>query len=462
MKQNLSFVLIRLIGLSMLILAFVSVASASWKEQVLYSFQGGNDGEVPAGAVVFDKRGNLYGTTVGGGADNCAPIAACGTVFELSPPAKKGDPWTETVLYVFKGKVYNDGDTPGGGLVLDAAGNLYGATEYGGAGDCVLLGTKAGCGTVFEMSPPVQKGGAWTETILYSFQSGKDGYVPQGNLTFDKSGNLYGATYFGGGKGNTCNPYFQYCGTVFKLSPPKQKGGQWTEKVLHSFGSGNDGANPNGGLLFDSKGAIYGTTWAGGSSSNPDCKTNIDVGCGTIFKLSPPKTKGGKWSEKLLYSFQGPSKDGAGPDGGLIFDAKHALYGTTVGGGSQGDGIVFQLLAAKGGSWLETSLHTFSNANDGSAPMAGLFLDKAGNLFGTAALGDTYGGGTVFELKPATGGSWTFAVLHEFTGAPDGSYPASRLVAGKGGNLYGTTEQSGNTGQNCGNYGCGTVFEVSP
>jgi hypothetical protein len=254
----------------LLLLASLAISppalSASWKERVLYSFQGGlTDGSTPAGGVMFDKAGNLYGATTGGGPDSCAPIVnECGLVFELSPPAKSGDPWTETLIYQFKGKGFNDASAPAGGVLVDAGGNVYGTTAYGGSGDCVLLGTKAGCGTVFELSPPAQKGGAWTETILYSFKSGKDGYFPQGDLTFDAKGNLYGATLFGGGKGTTCNPYYQYCGTVFELSPPKTKGSKWTERVLHSFAGGTDGATPNGGLVLDGEGAVYGTTSSGG------------------------------------------------------------------------------------------------------------------------------------------------------------------------------------------------------
>ncbi len=287
------------------LLAFVCHASAaSWKEKVLYSFQGGtNDGFDPAGGVVFDKAGNLYGATTGWGSDSCGPIAnECGLVFELSPPTKKGDPWTETILYEFKGEDSNDASGPAGGVALDAAGNVYGTTAYGGTGDCVLLGTKAGCGTVYELSPPAKKGDPWTETLLYSFKSGNDGYFPWGNLTWDAKGNLYGATQFGGGKGNTCNPYFQYCGTVFKLSRPKQKSGKWTEQVLHSFGGGSDGASPNGGLILDSQGAVYGTTFTGG---NQGC--NPQPGCGTVFKLARA-AKGGHGGKGCCMSSEVASK----------------------------------------------------------------------------------------------------------------------------------------------------------
>ncbi len=153
------------VNLLMTVLSLTLFASAEGKEKVLYSFQGGpNDGEYPAGGVVFDKAGNLYGATTDGGGE--CPPAQCGTVFQLAPPAQKGDPWTETVLYIFKGNGSGDGNTPAGSVIMDAAGNLYGTTGYGGTGNCVLLGTKVGCGTVYELSPTTQKGGAWTETVL--------------------------------------------------------------------------------------------------------------------------------------------------------------------------------------------------------------------------------------------------------------------------------------------------------
>jgi hypothetical protein len=161
------------------ILALVSMASAEWKEKVLYSFQGGTtDGASPAGGVVFDKAGKLYGATTDGGGE--CPPAQCGIVFQLAPPAKKGDPWTETVLHVFKGNAAGDGNTPVGSVIIDSSGNLYGTTGYGGTGTCELLGEKVGCGTVYELSPPAEKGGAWTETVLYSFPTAKLWLRPNG------------------------------------------------------------------------------------------------------------------------------------------------------------------------------------------------------------------------------------------------------------------------------------------
>jgi uncharacterized repeat protein (TIGR03803 family) len=433
-------------------------ASAEWKEKVLYSFQGGaNDGYVPAGGVVFDPQGNLYGATTDGGPQTCKPIGgACGTVFQLTPPAQKGGSWTETLIYQFQGKGSNDASVPNGGLIRDAAGNLYGVTAYGGTGNCLLLGVQAGCGTVYELSPPKQKGGAWTETILYSFPTAKQGYFPNGDLVFDSARNLYGATAFGGGKGTTCDMFYGgQCGVVFKLSPPKTKGGQWTEKVLHSFASGNDGANPNGGLVLNNSGVVYGTTYAGGNEGG-ECGSG---GCGTVFKLSPPSMKGRSWTEEVLDRFNPVNSGAAQPAAGVTVRSG-ILYGTTVGGGNSGSGTIFQLAQRSNGKWIESVLYRFQDRADGSEPRGGVVFDSKGNLYGTATGGGTVGGGTIFRLQPS-GRSWSFTSLYDFTGAPDGSYPSGNLTFDKSGDLYGTTQQSGNV-QACGNYGCGTVFEVWP
>jgi hypothetical protein len=210
-----------LLGLFVVILALGKSASAEWKEKVLYSFQGGaNDGALPAGGVVFDEAGNLYGATDQG--LGLCPPGHCGSVFKLKPPAEKGEPWTENVLHAFTGVSNGDGGSPASGLVIDSAGNLYGTTAYGGTGDCVLLGTKVGCGIVYEMTPPKQKGESWTETVLYSFPTAKQGYVPVGNLVFDSAGNLYGATMFGGTRGTTCNIYYGgECGVVMPAACPR-------------------------------------------------------------------------------------------------------------------------------------------------------------------------------------------------------------------------------------------------
>ena len=441
------------------ILSLADNASAEWKEKVLYSFQGGNDGALPAGGVVFDKQGNLYGATSDGGAAND------GTVFELIAPARPGGAWTESVLYIFRG--YNsgaDGASPEGGLVIDKAGNLYGTTGYGGNGLCPLLGSPTGCGTGYEISPPTAESATWTETILYNFQGGKDGQFPIGDLTFDSAGNLYGATSFGGGYGSCDSPYYQHCGTIFELSPPKKNGGKWKEKVLYSFKNGKDGANPNGGLTFDEAGTLYGSTGWGGFTGNDCAGGNGFVGCGTIFQLTPPNKRGGPWQEKALYLFKGRPSDGVRPNGNLTFGTNGLLYGTTLGGGEAEEGIVFSLEEVnRKVRWVEAILYTFQGGDNSALPMAGVGFNSSGDLYGTASLGGSAGGGALYELERPLrdGGAWNYTTRYLFRGAPDGASPASKVVFDKEDNLYGTTEQGG-TGQNCGTAGCGSVFEVSP
>jgi len=453
---------IRLLCLFVVILALGTPASAEWKEKVLYSFQGGSDGATPAGGVVFDKEGNLYGAT-GDGGSSC-PSPGCGTVFQLAPPTTNGDPWTETVLYGFHG---NDGSRPTGGVILDQQGNLYGVTAYGGTGTCLLLGYNVGCGLVYELSPPAQKGGAWTETVLYSFQNASDGQEPNGNLVFDNAGNLYGATTFGGGKGTSCDPFYQYCGMVFKLSPPNHKSGKWTEQKLHSFAGvvngqqSGDGANPNGGLVLDSKGAVYGTTYYGGNNQKGSCQGGSwGTGCGMVFKLTPPKRAGGRWTEKVVHQFNG--RDGSNSAAGVVLDANGNLYGTTYFGPPHGYGLIFELKKPSGKvhSWTEMVLHPFSGGNDGANPAASLVFDNHGGLYGTASVdggGAQYG--TVLQLL-RKGQAWAANVLYAFPGAPNGRIPTTSLIFDEDGSLYGTTTEGGNGA--CSYFGCGTVFEVSP
>jgi hypothetical protein len=316
-----------------------------------------------------------------------------------------------------------------------------------------------GCGTVFELSPPEEKGGAWTETVLYSFPTAKQGYAPWGDLVFDKAGNLYGATIFGGGYGTTCDGFYQYCGAVFELSPPETKGGKWTEKVLHGFRGGTDGANPNGGLVLDNQGAIYGTTYSGG---NQNCKQSGYIGCGTAFELSPPTRKGTSWAETVLHRFNSSSSDGGNPMAGMRFDTGGRLYGTTLNGVS--GGIVFSLEPKGTHEWKETVLYGFNENNGPFDPECSLIFDHGGNIYGTTYVGN--GGslqGSVFRLRPPSNKAqrWTLRILHGFLGPPDGDFPAASLVFDANGDLYSTT-QAGGTGTGCGHGGCGTVFQVSP
>ncbi|HTZ95788.1 MAG TPA: choice-of-anchor tandem repeat GloVer-containing protein [Terriglobales bacterium] len=450
---------------SLIALALAPAASAQWNEEVLYSFQGIPDGIGPIGRIVYDKQGNLYGATIDGGAVNCYGPGQCGTVYKLSPPSKYGDPWTETVLHVFQGLQAGDGATPEGGLVMDAVGNLYGTTGYDGTGQCTLFGAVIGCGTVYEMSPPSQPGGAWTEAVIYSFQGGKDGYVPSGDLVFDQAGNLYGVTLWGGGRGTTCDGlYGGNCGTVFELSPPKQKGGAWTEKVLYSFaGTGSwslvgDGGQPNGGLVFDDQGNLYGTTQFGGHTGGV-CRGG--PGCGIVFELVAPRQNGGQWTEKLLHAFQGQPNDGGGPFGDLVL-ADGALYGATNGGGTYENGTVFQLLPTNNGVWAENLLHIFTGG-PGNYSFSPLVYGSDGTLYGASGGGDVGNGGAIYQLQPPAqqGGLWTYSVNYTFPPLGSGNAYDPDILEVSGQGMIGSS-LGGGTGQACGEGGCGTVFGIKP
>jgi hypothetical protein len=378
-------------------------------------------------------------------------------VYQLT---RQSGTWNETILHTFQGHWHKDGASPFGGLTVDSTNNLYGTTAYGGTGGCLLLGGPVGCGTVYEMSPPQAKGGAWTYTVLYSFKGGKDGYLPMGNLVFDANGNLYGATYYGGGYGICDQGIYPYCGTIFELSPPKARGDAWTEKVLYSFKSGTDGADPNGNLVFDKKGGLYGTTFFGG---NQGCPQDGGVGCGTVFKLSPPATEGHGWGYEVLYRFNnGPQSvqgDGVNPAAGVVLGKDGVIYGTTERGVTY-DGTLFALSppARRSKQWRETILHYFGIGFDAVFPGA-IAFDSAGNLCG-AAPGGSHFRGAIYRLRLSKkGDSSNYAILYSFLGSPDGYQPDSGIIFDSAGNYYGTT-QLGGTGS-CQN-GCGAVFEFTP
>jgi uncharacterized protein YceK len=309
-----------------------AAGQTQWTETVLYSFTGGSDGGHP-GAVIFDSKGALYGTADSGGGGS-------GAVFKLRPPAAGQTQWTETVLYSFTGG--SDGSNPRA-VIFDSKGALYGTTfNGGGTGSCSGPNgmVQPGCGTVFKLTPPATGHTQWTEIVLYSFTGGSDGGNPSG-VILDSKGALYGTTLNSGG-GTGCSVAFgQGCGTVFKLTPPAAGQTQWTLTVLHTFTGGSDGGNPFAGLIFDSKGALYGTTANNGASDGSGCN-NVPYGCGTVFKLTPPAAGHTQWTKTVLHSFTGGS-DGSFPSAGLIFDSKGGLYGTTRNGGPSGDGTVFKL-----------------------------------------------------------------------------------------------------------------------
>jgi uncharacterized repeat protein (TIGR03803 family) len=336
-----------------------------------------------------------------------------GTAFELSRTATGG--WQETVLHSF-GAFKFDATYPYSDLVFDAAGNLYSTSCGGGV---------YGYGTAFELSPTT--GDAWKMTVLHSFNN-TDGNCPWAPLIFDAAGNLYGTTRYGATNND---------GVAFELTPTA--GGSWSETELYQF-TGSNGANPVGALIFDAAGNLYGTTQTGGS-----------IGAGTAFELTP--SGGGAWTEKILYNF-GSGSDGSYVfTGGLIFDPAGNLYGTTYLGGTCGAGTVFELTPIAGGNWSEAVLHDFGCSDDGVYTQTGVIRDAVGNLYGTADLGGAYGAGMVFELTPSASGSWTEKVLINFD-TTDGYAPEGSLVFDPAGNIYSTAGTGGHSGDD------GTIFEL--
>jgi len=346
----------------------VPSSDGTWTENVLHSFSHtSNDGWQPEAGLALDKDGNLYGTTLYGGA-YCTDQGGCGSVFELSPGSN--GTWTEKLLHSFCARSRcADGNFPYGGVILDAAGNLYGTTSSGG---------EHNGGTVFAMTHS-KKG--WTENVLYSFAAFRgDGSQPRAELIFDRSGNLYGTTYAGGAS---------HYGTVFELTPGAK--GTWKESVLYSFtGSGADGANPWSALVMDAAGDLYGTTLFGGCS---------DYGCGTVFEMV--MRKNGTRTEKVLFDLCTTSTcpGGSYPRGGVVLDSKNNLYGTTTEGGAYYYGTAFELTSDREGNWSETVLHSFpSSETDGFTPESALVLGGDGKVYGTTASCED-GNGSVFEIS---------------------------------------------------------------
>ncbi len=357
-------------------------------ETVLYSFKGGSDGVYPTSSLVMDSKGNLYGTTLGGGVPGGYGFGM-GTAFKIDASGN------ETVVYAFQGG--NDGMLPQAGLITDAAGNLYGTTVVGGP---------SGNGTVFKIDTSNQN----TESVLYSFPSSDmnwtGGAFPYGGLVTDSAGNLYGTTSVGGTQG---------LGTVFKIDA------SGTESVLYSFKGGNDGRVPQASLIVDSSGSLYGTTYDGGSS------LNNGSGFGTVFKID---TSG---AESVLYSFKGGT-DGAYLYSGLVMDSAGNLYGTTYEGGSSlnngyGFGTVFKIDT----SHNESVLYSFTGSDDGANPVAGLILDPSGNLYGTASNGDPSNHGTVFKIAMSVPFSQFSAKLDITAGPPPGFQLKALFTQGSGG-----------------------------
>jgi uncharacterized repeat protein (TIGR03803 family) len=365
--------------------------------RILYSFGASpSDGRNPQAGLIMDNAGNLYGTTYGGGA------IGAGTIFKISPDG------TQTILHSFSGSPV-DSVNPVGPLTMDGAGNLYGTTNGGGTTDL---------GTVFKLNVD------GTHTVLHRFAGGPaDGSYPSGGLVLDSTGNLFGTTSGGGAAGN---------GTVFRISATG------SASVVHSFvGGGTDGRIPRSGLMMDGAGNLYGTTVGGG------------VGIydfGTVFKITSAGTA------SVAYTFLGT--DGAGPQARVTIDGSGNLYGTTTSAGSAtvlSSGVAFKITP----SGVNTVLHYFTGGissaiTDAGYPYAGLLIGGDGYLYGTSSRGGIHDRGTVFKV----GMSGNLNILHDFAGAPsDGASPYGDLIVDRAGNLYGTTALGGAND-------AGTVFMI--
>jgi hypothetical protein len=352
---------------------------------------------------------------------------------------------TFTVLYTFDSVSYANGSEPVGTLAVDGNGVLYGVTAQGGAYTNCFDGPGSGCGTVYSLAPPASPGGAWTETVLWSFGAGaNDGSSPNG-IAIGRDGVLYGTTTYGGqAVGGGC------CGTVFSLKRPSTPGGTWTEAIIWSF-SANDGVVYPSGLAIDSNGALYGTDTNGGPRHHGD-----------VYALDPPSSPGGGWRHTELW-VAGSDRDGLGPEAGVAIGAGHVLYATAYGGGTGGRGLVFALAppAQPGGLWTETVLYNFPEAAT-QHPMA-LSFGADGVLYGTTVLSHKdMQGGTIFSLAPpaSQGGSWGEATLWQFPtisrNAATSDEPAGPLlIQPQTGALFGATGSGYVPGS-------GTLFELVP
>jgi uncharacterized repeat protein (TIGR03803 family) len=335
----------------------LKLSGGVWTETILHSFGGGTtDGAYPEySSLVFDKTGNLYGTTYNGGTKNL------GTVFELK---HSGNTWTESLIHSFT-NIAPDGYGPQAGLSFDTAGNLYGTSEYGGAHSL---------GTVFQMK--VSKG-KWTYKVIHAFAGGNSGYYPVGGLTQGKNGYYYGTTYYGGTTFNV--------GTVYRLF---QARGVWVGQTVAILSGGASGTYPDSSLTMDAAGNFFGTTYQGG-----------DLNVGTVFELKAGKNN--TYSYRVLYSFKGGTTDGSTPwyGAGVTLDAKGNLYGATrYGGPNSNEGTAYELKLTSG-HYKERVLQAFGTTNDGLQPLAGVILVK-GKVYGTTYAGGAHGEGTVFEIKP--------------------------------------------------------------
>ena len=341
----------------------LSRTQSGWNLNTLYSFRGGVDGLGPS-RLIFGHDGYLYGATLWGGGGAC-PNSGCGTIFELT---QEQGGWSESVLYRFQGPP--DGENPSGSPVFDPAGNLYGATSYGGE---YLCSEGDSCGTAYKLT---HSNGTWNETVIWNFGNDDDGFFPS-NLIIDNGGRLYGTTVDGGG--TECSSVgIAGCGIAFRL---RLADGGWREDILYNFNSQPAGPDiPLGGLTFDGNGNLFGTTYYLGYG-----------GAGSVYELGP---SGFTWGLSTVFDLQGQFN--SGPYGSLVLDSSGNLYGVRT--GTTLEGAVFKLTQT-GNGWSYSELHDFSGL-DGDQPAGYLAMDSSGNLYGTTTQGGVYGYGVVWEITP--------------------------------------------------------------
>lgn len=442
---------VRPLARALLGILLVSSLAAAAPVKRIYSLAGGAGGIGPLG-LVFAPSGSVFGVTADGGIGSCAEFGpGCGTVFELQRPSPPRTAWSFRTIWRFSGP---NGSAPLS-LALDGAGNLYGATEYGGD---LTKNQGLGCGTVFQLSPPGEGGGAWHEKVLHVFSCGADGMEANG-IVRAASGVLYGTTYSGGDL--SCSNFEQPagCGVVFALTPPGPGKTAWPLTILHAF-AGNapdglsDGSYPEAQPLIGSDGSLYGAT-----SSN--ALPAGSGGPGTVFRLTPPAAGQKGWTETILHRFAGSPSDGAYPGWSPLQDGSGALIGTTEQGGGycagiNGCGVVYKLTPPSPPAtlWTETILLNVSVRRQ-SNPSA--TLSPGGTIY---LIGDGSGwDGSIYALSPPAvpGGAWTDTPLHLFKGAPDGNFPNGPVVPDPltPGTYLGTTGLGGA-------YNEGLIYSITP
>jgi uncharacterized repeat protein (TIGR03803 family) len=390
-----------------LLLATAALAANTTK--LVYSFGGASDGEYTDTELVIDSAGNLYGTSVQGG------TFGGGTVFQITPAG------VHTVLYNFTGGA--DGGEPYKGVTLDLQGNLYGTAVTGGGGSC-----EGGCGVVFKLA---KTGSSWTQSVIHTFTGGTDGSGPGAPVAFDKQGNIYGTTPTGGANGlgvvyqlkpngtggwalkvihaftggtdgsggsasrfliDSAGNLFNVCttggangfGVVYEISPAQ---GKWKFTTLYAFKDQPDGASPHGGVVSDSAGNLYGTTYYAGAHD-----------LGTVYKLT---RAGATWTESVLYSFKG-GQDGASPISSLVADSAGNFYGTTSEAGATtcGCGVIFKMTNGAANKWTESVVYRFPGTPNPGFAYNGMVNGLSGNFYGATVHGGNGNDGAVYQFTP--------------------------------------------------------------